>query len=290
MIPLGSEPDPAFSEEAKALIRRGLGKAEIEFAASVTAPLFWYFRDDSGVKFKNGTTFFLDAGLGVFAVTACHVVEECFKDTKSPTFLRCAIGGQWPSIPISLGDRLIDAHHDLDIATFRVTPAEVKHIGRTVLTGYQNRWPPRMAQQGRGVTYAGYPGNNREFVGRGELTFNCVTASGVATSVSEDSISLLIERQHLAPALGKGVIPENYDFGGVSGGPVIAIVETQVVRSWMPAGIIIQGPNPSVDESQSIQGFDLIKARPVQYILPDGHLDCARWEMNNIHRDANRFP
>ncbi len=41
-----------------------LGKAEIEFAASVTAPLFWVLRDHSGERIKNGSVFFLDAGRG----------------------------------------------------------------------------------------------------------------------------------------------------------------------------------------------------------------------------------
>jgi hypothetical protein len=52
----------------------------------------------------------------------------------------------------------------------------------------------------------------------------------------------------------------------------------------MAAGVIIQGPNPSADVSQSIQGFEMIKARPVQYILPDGRLDKARWETTNVHQ------
>jgi hypothetical protein len=29
----------------------------------------------------------------------------------------------------------------------------------------------------------------------------------------------------------------------------------------------------------------MIKARPVQYILPDGRINVPRWEMNNIHRN-----
>jgi hypothetical protein len=131
MIPLDADPDPSI-----AIIRGGLGKAEIEFAASVTAPLFWTLRDSEGERIKSGSAFFLDAGRGVFAVTACHVVEECFADSKLPTFVQTMIGGHGPTVPFHLGDRLIDAHHDLDIATFRVTPEEVKLTGHTVLTGF----------------------------------------------------------------------------------------------------------------------------------------------------------
>jgi hypothetical protein len=45
-------------------------------------------------------------------------------------------------VPLHLGDRIIDAHHDLDIATFRVTPEELKLAGHTPLTGFQKAWPP----------------------------------------------------------------------------------------------------------------------------------------------------
>jgi len=78
---------PASAEE-------GLGKAEIEFAASVTAPLCWVLRDCSGERTKNGSVFFLDTGVAVFAVTACHVVEQCFADSKLPTFVQTMIGGR----------------------------------------------------------------------------------------------------------------------------------------------------------------------------------------------------
>jgi hypothetical protein len=103
-------------------------------------------------------------------------------------------------------------------------------------------------------------------------------------STNDESISLLIEPENSVRVHGDGVMSDDYDFGGISGGPVIAIVQTPTFRSWIPAGVIIQGPNPTGDSSQAIQGFSMIKARPVQYILADGRLDVARWEMNNIHR------
>ncbi len=33
-------------------------------------------------------------------------------------------------------------------------------------------------------------------------------------------------------------------------------------------------------------GFELIKARPIDYILADGFLDNDRWAMNNIQRHS----
>jgi hypothetical protein len=31
----------------------------------------------------------------------------------------------------------------------------------------------------------------------------------------------------------------------MSGGPLLAIVQAEIIRTWRPAGVIIQGPNPS---------------------------------------------
>jgi hypothetical protein len=265
-------------------MKGGLGQAEVELAASFTAPLFWILRGERGETIKNGSVFFLDAGEGVFAVTASHVVEECFADSRSPSFVQCMIGGNGDTLPIHLRDRIIDANHDLDIATFRVTEEEVRATRHTVLTGYQKAWPPPSPQRDRGIVYCGYPGTGREVLAPREISFGCVASNGIATSVNEDSISVQIEREHLFPLLGEGMIPENYDFRGISGGPLIAIVQTSTIRSWMPAGVIIRGPNTSNNVEEAIPGFEVITARPIQFILPNGELDNDRWAMNNIHR------
>jgi hypothetical protein len=271
--------------EAVAVILGGLGRAEIEFVASATAPLFWVLRNDCGDDMKSGSIFFVNAGEGVFGITAAHVVEECLSDSRLATFVQSMVGSfRGSSLAIHLGDRIIDANHDIDIATLRFSSEEVRQIGRTIVTGYQKTWPPPLPQVERGVTYCGFPGSGRRMLARREISFGCVAAGGVATSVNDISISVQIEREHLFPVLGEGLPPENYDFGGISGGPVLAIVQTPTLRSWMPAGVIIQGPNPANDPTQSIQGFELIKARPIQYVLPNGTLDLARWKMNNVHR------
>jgi hypothetical protein len=284
MISLDSAPDLSLIDEAKALIRSGLGKAELEFVGTTTAPLFWVLRGSDGRdEIKNGSVFFLDTGRGLFAVTAAHVITECFKDTKSPMFIQCMIGcNDGLSLPIYLGDRIIDAHPGIDIATFRITRDELTKIGRINVTGFQRTWPPPLPEIDRGVTYCGFPGNGRQNLGDRQVSFGIVGMGGIVTNAHESCISVQIEREHLLRVLGKEEFPENYDFGGMSGGPLLAIVQTPTLRSWMPAGVIIQGPNPSGDPEQSIQGLEIIRARPVHFINPDGTLDISRWEHSNL--------
>jgi hypothetical protein len=262
-------------------IPHGLEKAELEFVFSITAPFFWVLRDSNGnEKMKNGSLFFMDVGKGVFAVTASHVVEECLKDTRSPKFVQCMIGGHGPghTVYLHLNDRVIASHCEIDIATLRVTRAEVELTGRSILTGCQEEWPPRLADINCGLTYCGLPGKERQWLARRELDFGYVTMAGYATNAHETCISIQIERDKLMPVFGKGNLPGNYDFRGMSGGPVLAIVETPALRLWKPAGVIFQGPNR--DPAESIQGLEIIRARPVHFINPDGTLDIARWEQS----------
>jgi hypothetical protein len=63
-------------EEGKAIIQGGLGRYELELVTSFCAPLYWAVRDAaSSMRSRNGTAFFLDAGQGLFGVTACHVID-----------------------------------------------------------------------------------------------------------------------------------------------------------------------------------------------------------------------
>jgi hypothetical protein len=111
-----------------------------------------------------------------------------------------------------------------------------------------------------------------------EISFGVVPAGGIASSVGDRDVSTLIERQHLVAVLGQGLPPENYDFWGMSGGPMLTVIETCAIRSWALAGVIYEGPNPSPDETEAIAGLDIIRARRAHFILPDGQLDTPRWD------------
>jgi len=269
-------------------MKGGLGQAEVENVMSFTAPLFWMFRGEQGETIKNGSVFFIDAGEGVFAVTAAHVVTQCLVATRSPCFVQCMIGGNGNTVPLHLGDRIIDANLELDIATFRVSEEEVRATGHTVLRGFQKDWPPPLPQKARGVVYYGFPENGQKILGPQRFLFEAVGAGGIATSVNDNLISVQIEREYLFELHQGGMIPENFDFSGISSGPLVAIVQTPTIRSWWAAGVIISGPNTSHDTNEAIPGFEVIRARPIQYILPNGELDNARWEMNNVHRVSHQ--
>jgi len=89
--------------------------------------------------------------------------------------------------------------------------------------------------------------------------------------------------------LGNGLPPEDYDFRGMSGGPMLTVVEHNGIRSWRLAGILYRGPNP-VDEDgvPAIAGLEIMTARRADFILPDGHLDIGRWDDLNLSSGGAR--
>jgi uncharacterized protein (TIGR02391 family) len=233
--------------EAARLTKAGLGKAELETVGAYPSPLVWTVNDEHGVKrMKGGTVFFLDTGIRTFAVTAAHVAQEYFDDSKYPNVhASIACHGKRP-LRISLGDRLIDASPEIDIATFSVSPDEIDYLGRTVLRGHVPEWPPKPAQVDGPATYCGFPGLGRRPIAQG-VSFGVVAMGGMVSSSHETMTSILLEREEYFRALGDEDMPENFNFGGMSGGPLLAIRQAEIIRTWRPAGVIIQGPKSPED-------------------------------------------
>ena len=87
----------------------------------------------------------------------------------------------------------------------------------------------------------------------------------------------MLERGYLLPILGEGLPPENFDFGGISGGPMLTVVGG-TLHSFALAGVIYQGPNTANDSNQAIPGLEVIRARRARFIHSDGSLDIALWQ------------
>jgi hypothetical protein len=264
-------------EQARAILKSGLGRAELEFVTSLTAPFYWIVRrSDSKLLVRNGSAFFLDAGEGIFGVTANHVLDGLREDRANYKVVACQLGREL-QVDLDQRNRIIDAHAGIDIATFRMSTAEVRSIGKTVLTGHQKAWPPPPPECDKGVYFSGFAGVGTIWFSQDEISFGAVAGGGVASSVSDVDISSLIDGEDLIDLLGSGVPHENFDYRGISGGPMLTVVEHHGLRSWRLAGVIYEGPNPSDDETQAVAGLEMIKARRADFILPDGRLNVDRW-------------
>ena len=265
-------------QEARTVIARGLGRAELEFVTSLTAPLWWLVRDvDKKLRVRNGSAFFLDAGEGPFGVTANHVIEGWEEDRNRGIAGALQMGLDLP-IDLSGENAIIASDVPLDIATFQISAAHIVSIEKVVLTGFQSTWLPSPPEVDKGVYFSGFPSVGTNWLSRSEISFGTATGAGVASSISNTDVSSLIERKNLIAVLGDGIPPEDYDFRGMSGGPMLAVIETGSIQSWSLAGVVYEGPNPSADEAQAIAGLEIIMARRSHFILPNGQLDIRRWE------------
>lgn len=258
--------------KVEALFKSGLGKAEGEFIASMVTPIYWYRQAERGIEVRNGSVFFIDCGEGCIAVTAAHVIEGYRQDAMDHPGLLLQVGHD---LRVNLKDRLIDIDFQIDIATLRFSADEVKRLNKIVYTGTSKVWPPAPPDEGRGVIFAGFPGRERLLPRRNAIVFGLFSLGGIATSVSDRDICYQIERSELIDILGRGIMPENFDMGGISGGPMLTIVEQGGLRLTRLAGVVYSGPD--VRALDRIEGFEVVRARRADFLLPNGQLNRGRW-------------
>ena len=75
------------------------------------------------------------------------------------------------------------------------------------------------------VYFSGFPGTKTCLISSDEFLFDAAAGHGFVSDVNEKNVSNLIERASLIGVLGKGVPPEHYDFRGLSGGPMLTVIE-----------------------------------------------------------------
>lgn len=95
-----------------------------------------------------------------------------------------------------------------------------------------------------------------------ELSFAVYPGLMVAKSVNQRNISCCFEREFLVERRGFSAPPPNYDIGGMSGGPLLTLVERNGLQYLSLGGVISQGSSD----------FELFFASRADCILEDGTL------------------
>jgi hypothetical protein len=251
-------------DAAAKLLQSGLGMELHKASTLYVAPLYWFVRGQGEIDdVKSATVFFIDCGDGPFAVTAAHVVDEIFDDQAAGRVLLC----QMANVPIDPVDRLIDMDEDLDLATFRVDPREIAAARSVPLTIPKGRWPPPAPKIGSGVLFSGYPGHERLREGPRRLNFGIYAAAVLATSVGDRDIKCQIEREHMVATLAKEIPAPYYDLGGISGAPLLTLVESNGVVTWQLGGVIYEA------YAGEELGMGMIVARRADFIGASGKLN-----------------
>jgi len=256
----------ALSEEKKKeILSAGLGLGLLHSGLAFAIPLWWVFENaEVGFGLRNGSAFLVDLGHGVFAVTAAHVFREYLTAKKTAVAIGCQLG----NLLFDPETQLICCRNDLDIATFRVSPSEAEQIGKPIVTPGPPNWGPLSPEAGHFVFFAGFPAQTRGITADRNFATVPYLAMPEITSVTDRQIACRINREKIIDFSGRGLPPEGYDIGGVSGGPLLlpTLVREGPVEGvvWRFAGVVV--------EAASGEMFEQIIAVRAHYIRPDGQI------------------
>jgi hypothetical protein len=248
-------PDGHPVDEAKAReMVKLLGRPSREFLGSCCLPLYWWATNQPDEPvLGNGTVTLMKTPSRVIGLTADHVIVGALEAFDGGNVVMQLAN----TSAHDLRARIIARSSSLDLASFSLDGL-IDH-------GWTNHkpleaWPPVVPQEGRGIMIGGYPGNGREKVSRKGVSFGFFGALVIARAVNHDQISCLFEREYLVESAAVPAMPPNYDLGGISGGPVINVLESPHLVTYRLGGIV----------SEASSDLELVLAKRADFIKDDG--------------------
>ena len=218
----------------------------------------------SALLFRQASIFFLDCGRGPFAVTADHVYEKYLEDcdiTGVDNAQFANVGG------FKLKERLIARGTNVraDIATFQIAPDEIAAAGKQPVRGIDGAWPPP-PDEGQAVYIGGFPACEHDRIAGKDVSFALHSAIVPLTRITEHQLCCQFDRKRWFDIRGAGLPPVGYEYGGMSGGPMLQPTYDHERGTW---GWRLVGV---VSEALSVEGFERITAVRAHLIMPDGRI------------------
>lgn len=210
---------PISPQRAKELLEGDLGDVLRSLVRGCMAPLFWHRRSSTALHLPlhNGTMTLATVGGEIIGVTAEHVVQQFEADNAHEPVALQVFGA-----PFSFD--VIDRSSELDLATLRISEEMLSNWGKPVIPLQIH--PYVSPQEGRGILLGGYPGNLRRPI-RDEIEWGIFTAFGIARRVTDKQVTWRLDRDYDVPHPLIASPPPNADLGGISGGPMIGVFETE---------------------------------------------------------------
>lgn len=250
-------------EGAKRLISGQLGDVYRDILKSCCVPIFWGYNEISNFKILyNGTLTLVKTAERLLGVTAAHVIQKYQKDLKDNNNNKVILRLMNEIIQ---NLEIIDCNEELDLVTISINKniydrnTSMRSFGKEVTP--LEMWPPQAPKEGCGIIFAGYPGNDKLYSDEG-VNFGLFTGIDIARTVNHDQITCWIQRENLViNSGGVPTLPENYNFGGMSGGPLIGWFESSnYITHYCLSGIISQACG------------DYIIAKRADFIRPNGSI------------------
>jgi hypothetical protein len=218
---------PDKKEEGTRLILSGYSDQLIQMANNCSTWVFWHHPADASrnIIVNNGSVFFLDAGKGPFGVTASHVIQG-LQDAKQKYQ---KLGIQIGNISFDPSERVIDNDPFYDVATFRIDERTIASLGKRPHVDPRH-WPPPPPQENKGVFFGGYRGPDDKFISTDKpIPYDFWHGFGPITGVFNKQLTMRFQRDDWVHRSGHPNPPIGAEWGGVSGGPMFALFETEVV-------------------------------------------------------------
>jgi hypothetical protein len=183
--------------------------------------------DARGASIFSATVTYLDLGGRRMLITSAHVVRHFERERQNDGVTIFQVPGL---VLDELKARLIDIDDDSDLATIDAGDLSLasRDVPRKQLQPRQfyhpARWPPEAATEGDVVAYAGWPGALRhDSADLWDIESNPYSMIGMPiTSAMMDRFNVKLDRSDMTLAFGRTTEdPKDYDFGGMSGGPVL---------------------------------------------------------------------
>lgn len=249
----------------KQVLSSGFGMDLLRSGLEYAVPLWWVFRSGGNSPIlRNGSAFLVNCGSGIFVVTAAHVLAEYIAAKSDADDIVCQLG----SIKLHPEERLISRNDSLDIATFRLTEREAAHIGKAIVISEPSIWEPIAPAVGNFAFFAGFPAQSRGINASGDFVTAPYFAMPPISSVTNHQITCRFDREKLLDLSGRGLPPQGYDIGGISGGPLLmpTLVRDGTVEGviWRIAGVIVEAATGEL--------FEQIVAVRSTYIQRDGRI------------------
>jgi len=230
----------------------------------VARPLLWHdLKVPWPKRLNGGSCFVLRFDAGLIGITADHVIkayEQVRNQMREPICLL-------RTVRLNLMEALIDRDSKLDLATFRVTEAQLSD-SEALAIDCREEWPPPIPDRGREISFGGYPEELKKAYAADQVEFRFAAHLAHIQDVTDRNIVATYD-----PARDSRVraAPEMPDLGanwsGCSGGPVLMHFERAGRHRIFAIGAIVEGPGKSAEGA--LGDFDRFLFRRLHYVNLD---------------------
>jgi hypothetical protein len=226
----------------------------IEAIAKGAALPFWWTRGDG--SYCTGTLCVVHTGERLIGITAAHVHRWVLEGEYAPPDGHCQIG----ATSFEPAKRLIDISDELDIATYELS--EIQANAARADIHFATEWPPALNSTDWYLV-GGWPWelSQTSRARDDHVTHNFLSFITRLQNSSEDSLSFLTETA-TAAAWGPRGLPDGTQLGGMSGGPIFRVCESERIVRLALVGTIYEYHSD----------YEIIQARPCSLIDARGRL------------------